>query len=136
MLVRRLLDGRLPAAPRLYMACVDVRDVAALQVAAMTDPAFFGQRCIATEGVYAMSEIGAMLKPAFPDRRVPTGTLPTWLVRIAALFDRDIRDNMHEIGTAKRLDTSRAPRLLGRKLIGTPEAVIATGKSLVEHGLV
>lgn len=136
LLVRRLLDGRLPAAPRLYMACVDVRDVAALHVAAMTDPAFFGQRCIAAEGVYAMPAMGAMLKPAFPDRRVPTATIPDWVVRIVGLFDRDIRDNMHEIGTEKRLDTSRAPRLLGRKLIDTPQAVIATGKSLVEHGLV
>lgn len=136
LLVRRLLDGRLPAVPRLYMACVDVRDVVALHVAAMTDPAFFGQRCIAAEGVYAMSEVGAMLRPAFPGRRVPTATLPNWIVRLAALFDRDIRDNMHEIGTPKRLDTTRAPRLLGRPLIGTPEAVIATGKSLVEHGLV
>ncbi len=136
LIVRRLLDGRLPAAPRLYMACVDVRDVAALHVAAMTEPAFFGQRCIAAEGVYAMPEVGAMLKPAFPDRRVPTATLPTWIVRLVGLFDRDIGDNIHEIGTAKRLDTTRAPRLLGRPLIDTPSAVIATGKSLVEHGLV
>jgi nucleoside-diphosphate-sugar epimerase len=136
LLVRRLLDGRLPAAPRLYMACVDVRDVAALHIAAMTDPAFFGQRCIAAEGVYAMPEIGAMLKPAFPDRRVPTATLPTWIVRLVGLFDRDIGDNIHEIGTPKRLDTSRAPRLMGRPLIDTPSAVIATGRSLVEHGLV
>ena len=135
-LVRRLLDGRLPAAPKLFMAAVDVRDVAALQVAAMTDPAFFGQRCIAAEGVYSMPEIGAMLKPAFPDRRVPTATLPNWVVRIAALFDRDIATNLHEIGTPKRLDTGRAPLRLGRKLIDTPSAVIATGKSLVEHGLV
>ncbi len=136
VLVRRLLDGRLPAVPRLNMACVDVRDVAALHVAAMTDPAFFGQRCIAAEGVYSMPEVGAMLKPAFPDRRVPTATLPTWIVRLVGLFDRDIGDNIHEIGTAKRLDTTRAPRLLGRSLIDTPSAAIATGKSLVEHGLV
>ena len=136
MMVSRLLDGKLPAVPRLSMAAIDVRDVAALQVEAMTDPAAGGQRCIAAVGTYSMSEIGRMLRPAFPDRRVPTAQLPNWLVRVVALFDRDIRDNMHELGTAKRLDGHRAVARLGRPLITASDAVIATGRSLVEHRLV
>lgn len=136
LLVRRLLDGRLPAAPRLAMSAVDVRDVAALHVDAMTNPAAAGQRCVASEGTYWMSDIGKMLRPAFPDRRVPTGNLPNWLVRIAALFDRDVRDNMHEMGVMKRVDGARGIERLGRPLISTAESTIATGKSLVQHGLV
>jgi nucleoside-diphosphate-sugar epimerase len=136
MLVQRLLDGKLPAVPKLSMSVVDVRDVAALQVDAMTNPAAAGQRCIASEGTYWMSDMGRMLKPAFPDRRVPTGELPTLLVRLVSLFDRDIRDNMHEMGTMKRLDGQRGSQRLGRPLIGSAEASIATGRSLIQHGLV
>ncbi|WDQ99932.1 aldehyde reductase [Devosia sp. J2-20] len=136
MLVQRLLDGKLPAVPKLAMSMVDVRDVAALQVDAMTNPAAGGQRCIASEGTYMMAEVGKMLVPAFPDRRVPTAELPNWVVRIVALFDRDVRDNMHEMGTVKRVDGKRGSERLGRPLIGTDVSSIATGKSLIEHGLV
>jgi nucleoside-diphosphate-sugar epimerase len=136
MLVKRLLDGSLPAVPRLIMSVVDVRDVAALHLDAMTNPAAGGQRCIASEGTYAMAEIGAMLRPAFPDRRIPTRQLPNWLLRIVALWDRDVRDNIHEMGAAKRLDGHRAPERLGRPLIPAADAAIATAKSLVDHGLV
>ena len=136
MLVKRLLDGRLPAVPKLAMSVVDVRDVAALQVDAMTNKDAGGQRCIASEGTYSMAEMGKMLRPAFPDRRVPTAELPNWLLRVVALFDRDVRDNMHEMGTMKRVDGRRGSQRLRRPLISAAEAGIATGKSLVEHRLV
>ena len=136
LLVKRLLEGRLPAVPKLVMSVVDVRDVAALHVDAMTNPEAGGQRCIASEGTYSMAEMGAMLRPAFPDRRVPTVELPNWLVRLVALFDRDVRDNMHELGARKRVDGRRGSERLGRPLISSAEAAVATGRSLVEHKLV
>ena len=135
-LVRRLMDGKLPAVPKLAMSVVDVRDVAALHVDAMTNAAAAGQRCIASEGTYWMSDVGRMLRPAFPDRRIPTGELPNWLIRIVALFDRDVRDNMHEMGTMKRVDGHRGSTRLARPLITTANAAIATGNSLVEYQLV
>ncbi|SFV37471.1 Nucleoside-diphosphate-sugar epimerase [Devosia crocina] len=136
VLVKRLLDGRLPAVPKLAMSIVDVRDVAALLVDAMTNPAAGGERCIASEGTYWMSDIGAMLRPAFPDRRIPTGELPTWLIRLVALFDGDLRDNMHEMGQMKRLVGTRGAERLGRPLISATDAAVATGQSLVRFGLV
>lgn len=136
ILVRRLLDGKLPAVPKLALSVIDVRDVAALQVDAMTNPAARGQRCIASEGTYYMADLGKMLRPVFPDRRVPTAQLPNWVIRIVALFDRDVRDNMHEMGTMKRLDGTRGSERIGRPLISAAEAAIETGKSLVEHKLV
>lgn len=136
IMVQRLLDGRLPAVPGLSMSIVDVRDVAALHVAAMTDNTAGGERCIASVATITMAELGRLLKPAFPHRRIPTRTLPDWLMRIIGLFDRDIGDNLTELGTPKRLDTHRAPARLGRPLIPANQAAIATGKSLIEHHLV
>ena len=136
LLVKRLIDGKLPALPKLAMSMVDVRDVAALHVDAMTSPDAGGQRCIASEGTYRMAEVAQMLRPAFPDRRIPTAELPTWVVRIVALFDTDVRDNLHEIGAIKRVDGTRGIARLGRPLIGTDESSIATAKSLIDHDLV
>lgn len=136
MVIRRLLDGKLPAVPKLALGLVDVRDIAALHVAAMTDPAAGGQRCIGTIETLSMREIAQHLQPAFPDRRVPTAELPNWLLRLVALFDADVRDNLAELGARKILDGSRGPQRLGRPLIPSAAAAIATGNSLIAHGLV
>lgn len=136
LMVQRLLDGKLPAVPRMAMSMVDVRDVAALHVDAMTNPKAAGTRCIASEGTYWMSDVGTMLRPAFPGRRIPTTELPNWVIRIVALFDKDVRDNMHELGTMKRLDGRKGSERLGRALIASADAAIATGQSLVAHDLV
>lgn len=136
MLVRRLLDGKLPAVPRLSMSVVDVRDVAALQLDAMTNREAGGQRCVAAVETVSMRELGQLLRPAFPERRVPTAQLPNWLIRVVALFDRDVRDNLHEMDIVRRVDGQRGGARLGRPLIGAGAAGIATGKSLVQFGLV
>ncbi|UXN74631.1 aldehyde reductase [Devosia sp. A8/3-2] len=136
MMVQLLLDGKLPAVPAISIAIVDVRDVVALHLAAMTDPAAGGQRCVAAVETVSMAQLGQFLKPAFPNRRIPTRTLPDWLVRIVGLFNHDIGDNVAELGSPKRFNTHRAPTRPGRPLIPASEAAIATGKSPVEHGLV
>lgn len=136
ILVKRLLDGRLPAAPRLSFAIVDVRDVAALHVDALTNPAAGGERCIASVETLYMGEIGQRLKAAFPRRRIPTVNIPDWIVRLMAPLDRDIRDNLHELGKPKRVNGNRAPARLGRSLIGAADAAVATAHSLIAIGKV
>nr|WP_295887555.1 aldehyde reductase [uncultured Devosia sp.] len=136
ILVKRLLDGKLPAAPRLSFAIVDVRDVAALHVDALTNPAAAGERCIASVETLFMGELGQRLKAAFPERRIPTRNVPDWIVRLMAPLDRDIRDNLHELGKPKRVNGSRASNRLGRPLTGATEAAVDTARSLIAIGKV
>jgi nucleoside-diphosphate-sugar epimerase len=136
ILIKRLLDGKLPAAPRLSFAIVDVRDVAALHVDALTNPAAAGERCIASVETLFMGELGQRLKTAFPERRIPTRNVPDWIVRLMAPLDRDIRDNLHELGKPKRVNGSRATQRLGRPLTGVTEAAVATARSLIAIGKV
>jgi len=135
LLIQRLLGGRLPGLPRIALSVVDVRDVAALHVKALTDPVAGGQRCIAVAETLSMRAIAQELAPAFPQRRVPSWEVPDWLVRIAGLFDRDIGDNLLELGVSRRFQSDRATKLLGRPLIAAGPAAIATGQSLEQHGL-
>lgn len=135
-LVSRMLDGSIPAVPRIYMGTVDVRDVAAAHVAAMTAPDAGGKRFPMSERTLPLKEATDILRPQFPDRRVPRGTLPDWVVRIVGLFDSDVRSASAELGTVKRFDSSAAIALLDRPLIPAPDAIVATARSLVEHKLV
>lgn len=136
ILVKRLLDGSIPAAPRIPITAVDVRDVAAAHVAAMTAPEAGGQRfAMALEPIHLI-DAARLLRQHFPQKRIPRIEMPDWVVRLYVLFDSDVRDNIGELGYAKRLDSSPAIALLGRPLIPIEDALIATAESLVRYKLV
>lgn len=138
LLIRRLLDGSTPALPRLNFLAVDVRDVAALHVAAMQIAPAGGQRFLASSHPLGLRKMARLLRSNFPaaSRRVPVLTLPDWIARLYAHFDRDLRDNVLEIGYVRRANASRAEILLGRQLIGSDEAFVAMARSMIENDLV
>src|SRR5690606_11934370 len=58
-LVKRLLDGSLPAVARLPMTAIDVRDVAALHLAAMITPEAGGRRFPASAATLTLLQMAA-----------------------------------------------------------------------------
>jgi nucleoside-diphosphate-sugar epimerase len=139
VLVKRLLDGSLPGCPDLWFGVVDVRDVADLHIRAMTDPAARGERFLATSGDFvSVREIAGMLKDGLgaAARKVSTRRLPSWLVRMAGLFDLQVKGIMPELGKHKNASNEKARRLLGWAPSSPREAVLATARSLSELGLV
>lgn len=137
-LVQRLMNGSVPAAPRIPLVAIDVRDVARAHLAAMISPEAGGHRFPMGESTMFFAEVAAILRQAFPAhaRKIPRRELADWMVRIYGLFDKDVRSNLGELGVLKRLDSSAATRLLGRELIPADASFIATGESLIAHGLV
>ncbi|WP_158626090.1 SDR family oxidoreductase [Arsenicitalea aurantiaca] len=138
LLVKRLLDGSIPAAPRFSLGIVDIRDVAELHLHAMTTPDAGGRRFPASPETLWMIEIADILRTAFPERagRIPRFRVPDMLVRIAALFDRDARANLAGLGIRRGVDSRDAEVLLGRPFISPRLALTATARSLIEKGLV
>jgi len=137
-LVGRLLAGAVPAAPRLSFGLVDVRDTADLHVAAMAAPAAGGQRLPFDSEPVSLIEAARILAAAFPERasKLPRFVLPDWIARLAALFNTDLRDNLGELGRARKVDASEALALLGHAPIASADALIASARSLIERGLV
>lgn len=137
-LVQRLLNGSVPAAPRIPLVLVDVRDVASAHVAAMTAPEAGGQRFPMGESTLFFMEAARILRQAYPDRarKIPGLEMPDWAVRLYALFDKDVRSNLGELGVLKRLDSSAAIALIGRPLIPARDSIVATAESLIEYNLV
>jgi dihydroflavonol-4-reductase len=86
-LVKVLMDGKAPVAPKIRFGLVDVRDAADLHRRAMTDPAADGERFLAIAGrTLSMLEIPTVLRP--PGRGWPpcsAAELPDWVVRRLAL---------------------------------------------------
>ena len=87
--IDRMLGG-MPGVPKLGFSFVDVRDVADLHRLAMTAPEAGGERFIAVERFLWMAEVGAVLRERLGERarKVPTRTVPNFLVRGMSLFDR------------------------------------------------
>lgn len=138
-MVARLLDGSVPAVPRIPFVIVDVQDIAAAHVRAMTDPSAGGQRFPMGERSMLMAEVAAVVREAAPPERaarVPRRNMPDWGVRLYSLFDRDVRGILNELGVLKHLDSSAAEALLGRSLIAAEQSIAATTRSLIEQRIV
>ena len=138
-IVRRLLDGAIPGYPHLSLQAVDVRDVASAHVLAMTTPAAKSQRFLATaDGVFTMKELGGVLRSRMGEaaKRVPTRSIPNLGVRLAAIFDKPLRQIVPELGQVKVASNHKARSVLGWAPGTKEDAVVATGQSLVDLNLV
>lgn len=133
--VRRMLKGRDPMVPKLGFACVDVRDVAALHLAALEQPATAGQRIIGAGGEMWFDEMARALKAAYPARRIATMVAPKIALRVLALCDGEIRSILPAVGQMERVDNARAVLVLGCPLRTPEEAPLASAEYLVSHGL-
>ncbi len=138
-LVQALLDGRIPAMPRIHFGVVDVRDVADLHVRAMLDPAAAGERFLATAGgSLSIAAIARLLRRELgvSARRVPRVELPDALVRLAALALPMARAAVPQLGRRREGRYDKAHRVLGWTPRPAEEAILATAQSLIELGLV
>jgi nucleoside-diphosphate-sugar epimerase len=133
-----MLEGAIPANPRLQFGVVDVRDVADLHLRAMTNPAAKGERFLALAGpAMSLAQIARVLKDNLGAlaARVPTREVPDWLVRLSALRNPAVREILPQLGQQKNASNEKARRLLGWQPRPNEEAILATARSLQQLGL-
>lgn len=136
--ILKLMRREYPGCPRLGWTTVDVRDVASAHLAAMTTPEANGQRfCCCVDFVW-MKDMAVILNEHFGDRgyKVPTRTLPDFVVRIVGVFDKITGVVVPRLGHSETISNARIKRVLGWQPRGTEEMVVATAASLIEQGLV
>lgn len=136
-IVLRLLQGAIPLAPNIILEYVDVRDVAAAHVAALTHPEAGGRRHILSDASLSLIEIAEILRKACPDRagRLPRRQMPGWLVQLLSMFDPTLRDSKAFMDIRKHSNSARGRMLVGADLIPARDSVTATAQSIVERGL-
>jgi nucleoside-diphosphate-sugar epimerase len=138
LLVQRLMDGAMPGCPKLHFGVVDVRDVADMHLRAMTNPAAKGERFLAISGDFmSLVDIAKTLKSGMgaAAKRVPTRSLPNWMVRVAAMRDPAVKQILPELGKVKNATSEKARRMLGWTPRSNREAILATAESLTRLGL-
>lgn len=137
-LLKNLLDGTMKAIPNLSFNIVDVRDVADLHIRAMTNPQAKGQRFLALAGgKMSMPEIAAFLKEKKPEvsKRIPSKTLPDWMVHVAALFNPKARAIASMLRANRNTSNAKARNLLKwEPVANNKEAIIATIESMIKFG--
>ncbi|WP_421847249.1 SDR family oxidoreductase [Novosphingobium sp.] len=137
-IINQLLSGALPGCPDLGFGIVDVRDLADLHVRALTEPGLDGERFIASGPFLKMADVAAILRARMPlqARKVPTRSLPNWLVRLGARFNPVIKQVVGELGNVRDASAAHALERLGWKTRAPEDSIIDCAKSLIERGIV
>jgi dihydroflavonol-4-reductase len=132
--IERMLDG-MPGLPRLGFSFVDVRDVAELEVAAMTAPNAGGERFIATGPFLWMSEVAEILRDRLGDdaRKVPRRRIPDLVVRVMARFDPGIRSVAGDLGKKVTYSADKARERLGWSPRPIQDTIVECAQSLIRH---
>jgi len=133
-LVTQPMQNKVPAFPKLTFGIVDVRDVALAHVAAMEKPEAAGERFILGDKVLSFTDIGDVLREAYPDRKLPKGELPSWLVRMMTVINPTLKQIVPELGKTRSFDNEKSRRMLGIDYIPAKDAILASTNSLIELG--
>ena len=131
-MVAGLLEGSMPAMPSNGFSIIDVRDVAAMHVAALEQPESAGQRYLATSDYVSFPQVADILRAAYPGRNVTAKSVPDWIIKILARFGGPTRQIINDIGNEKHYDRTKGEKLLGRPFIPAKDAILSSAESLIE----
>jgi nucleoside-diphosphate-sugar epimerase len=131
--IERLLEGRMPGLPRLGFSFIDVRDVAALEVSAMSAPDAGGQRLLAAGSFLWFSDVAEILRAHLGEeaRKVPTRKIPNFVVRAMALVDPSVRSVVDELGERTTYSLENARRRVGWSPRPVEQTIVDCARSLL-----
>ena len=137
-IVKKLVDGSLPGLPHFGWPLVDVRDIADLHIRAMRAPEAAGQRYIGAGPFYWMVDIARVLRQRVPAvaQKVPTRSLPSWLVRLSSVVDPVVRGRLFELDKERPVSAAKAKRDLGWAPRSNEDAIVDTAESLISAKIV
>ena len=134
--IERVLMGKDPVVPDISFSVVDVKDVAAMHVNAISIDASKGKRFIASAGNRTFIQIAQALKEAFPTRKISTTLAPSFVLRFLALFDGEVKAVLPSLGKHIGVNSSQAQKVLGINFIPVETSLVETANFLIENGFV
>jgi dihydroflavonol-4-reductase len=133
-MVKKLLDGSVPACPAIGFPCIDVRDVADAHFEAMLKPIAAGRR-YALVGPYAwMIDVSRILHEA--GYKSPTKKLPNFMVHILGIFDKTLRLIKSGLGVRHDISNERLRTELGIEPRSLDDMVLSMAESMVKFDVV
>ncbi|CAB3399509.1 unnamed protein product [Caenorhabditis bovis] len=138
-LMRRFMNGQMPAAPPLNMAVVDVRDVALAHFEAMKRPESDGERILVTNTPSMwFSDIAQVLRKEFRGKGywIPRFTAPYFAVWLFSFIDAESKTALPRLCQEVKFSNEKARRLLGIEFRDSSQALIDMAHSLIELGVI
>lgn len=133
-LITQPMQKKVPAYPNLTFGIVDVRDVAHAHIAAMEKAEAAGERFLLGDRILSFEQIGVILQETYPDRKLPKGTLPNWLVRLLSNVQPVLKQIVPELGVVRTYDNQKSKTVLGIDYTPAKDAIIASASSLIALG--
>jgi nucleoside-diphosphate-sugar epimerase len=133
-IIAGLLDGSTPALARLGLEIVDVRDVAAAHLLAMTSPAAVGERFIVAGTLLWLDEVAEVLRSRLGEDAalVPTEVLDDDVVRALAESMPELRSILPLLGRSLLHASTKARDLLGWDPRPAEETIVDSGRYLLQ----
>ena len=137
LLLKDLLNGKIPGVPDLYFNLVDVRDVVALHKAAMEKPEAAGQRHIAATSLLSFKEVAVIVKAEFSSQgySIPSISLPKVAMWMFKFFNSAAKET-YDIWGNKILLSDEKIKAMGIETISPKDTILDTCYSLIELGVV
>jgi dihydroflavonol-4-reductase len=132
--IDRLISGKMPGLPRLGFSFIDVRDVAVLEVEAMSAEGAGGQRLIAAGPFLWFADVATILREQLgPEeaRKVPRRRVPDVMVRAMALFDPGVRSVVGDLGNKTTYSLENAKQRVGWEPRPIEQSVLECARSLL-----
>jgi len=134
-LISAMFSGDFPRTPKIAWPVSDVRDIAAVHVAAMTANGVGGRRLIAAGQTLWLREISEILRNTYPKaKKLPKGDMANWIVKIIGLVDSRVKGVIPDLGTFHEADAGYVTSLTGVIPRPAKEAILSAAESLIANG--
>ncbi len=138
VLVQSLMLSTTPGLARMHFNAVDVRDVAAAHISAMTTPEAAGQRFVCVSDSFWIKDVALLLKDEYAEKgyKIKTNVFPNWIVRFVAIFSKEARATVDSLDRELFVDNSRIKEVLNWKPRDMKEMVLSMAESMIELEMV
>ncbi|MFC6323056.1 NAD-dependent epimerase/dehydratase family protein [Companilactobacillus baiquanensis] len=139
-IITNILNGSMKRVPNINLNIVDVRDVAALHIKAMTEPKANHERFIASaDGSISLPEIANLVRHEYPDLapKISSKILPDWIIKLGSYFNQTAKEGKLLLEVNRNISNQKAKDILNWSPIAdNKEIIFDSVNTLLKNNLI
>jgi dihydroflavonol-4-reductase len=132
-LIAQFMNGKFPMVPNFGLPIVDIADVSAAHVNALSKPGSIGKRFILADSYMMAPEMIDVLRSKYADRKLPKRRAPKFVVKLMSLFDAQAKTLLPIIDLNLSLDNTATTDVLDVTFTPTADALLAAADAIVKY---
>ena len=134
--IEMVVTGKMPVAIPLQFGFVDVRDVATAHILAMENTESNGERFALAESDLWYRDIANLLRKNGFDK-APTFSVPVWLAKILAVFNKELKVTVPYLGRVRSVvKATKAKDILGWNPRPSEDSILEIANQIKDMGLI